>query len=365
MGSLRKSRSDPGFRGAALAALVALAWAGLAAAVPTFWTVATQSDFLKGDVEDLSIDSDGRVFLGPSTSLVAETAAPFLWTVVAGTDGTLWAGTGNEGKVLKIGKDGKVATFFDATELEVHAIVPAPGNGLYVATSPDGKIYQVSADGTARTFFDPDDKYIWALALDRAGNLFAATGDKGVIYKITPDGKGTRFYKTSSTNVVSLAFSPTGDLLAGTESPGRVFRIDATGKAFVLLDSPFKEIHALRLADDGTLYAAAVSGSTSVTEDRSVQPPSADAGRAARADSVDRDHGHFCCRQRGRAAAHAGHLGRLAAKQPGRDLPHPAERPLGHLLGGRRRLAVRPAGRTWRQPARGDRPGRQDLPAHR
>jgi WD40 repeat protein len=274
------SRSDPAVRASVLLAAVWLAWVGLGAAMPTFWTVATQIDFLKGDVEDLSIDSDGRVFLGPSTSLVAETAAPFLWTVVSAADGTLWAGTGNEGKVLKIGKDGKVATFFDATELEVHAIVPAPNNGLYVATSPDGKIYQVSADGTARTFFDPEDKYIWALALDRTGNLFAATGDKGVIYKITPDGKGTRFYKTSSTNVVSLAFSASGDLLAGTESPGRVFRIDATGKAFVLLDSPFKEIHALRLADDGTLYAAAVSGSTSVVEDRSLQPPGAEGGRA-------------------------------------------------------------------------------------
>jgi hypothetical protein len=267
-------------RACVLLGLVSLAWAGLGAAMPTFWTVATQIDFLKGDVEDLSIDSDGRVFLGPSTSLVAETAAPFLWTLVSAADGTLWAGTGNEGKVLKIGKDGKVATFFDATELEVHAIVQAPNNGLYVATSPDGKIYQVSADGTARTFFDPEDKYIWALALDRTGNLFAATGDKGVIYKITPDGKGTRFYKTSSTNVVSLAFSLSGDLLAGTESPGRVFRIDTTGKAFVLLDSPFKEIHALRLADDGTLYAAAVSGSTSVVEDRSLQPAGTEAGRA-------------------------------------------------------------------------------------
>ncbi len=261
-------------------ALVAATWTGLGAAMPTFWTVSTQADFLKGDVEDLSIDSDGRVFLGPSTSLIAETAAPFLWTLLPGADGSFWAGTGNEGKVLKIGKDGKVATFFDATELEVHAIVQAPNNALYVATSPDGKIYHVSADGTARTFFDPEDKYIWALALDRAGNLFAATGDKGVIYKITPDGKGSRFYKTSSTNVVSLAFSPTGDLLAGTESPGRVFRIDATGKAFVLLDSPFKEIHALRLADDGTLYAAAVSGSTAVTEDRSLPTPGADPGRA-------------------------------------------------------------------------------------
>src|SRR5262245_23767491 len=77
-------------------------------AAPTFWTVSTQADFLKGDVEDLSIDSDGRVFLGPSTSLLAETAAPFLWTIVPGSDGTLWAGSGNEGKVLKIGKDGRV-----------------------------------------------------------------------------------------------------------------------------------------------------------------------------------------------------------------------------------------------------------------
>ena len=57
--------------------------AGLVAATPTFWTVSTQSDFLKGDVENLSIDSDGRMFPGPSASLVAETAAPFLWTVVA------------------------------------------------------------------------------------------------------------------------------------------------------------------------------------------------------------------------------------------------------------------------------------------
>jgi hypothetical protein len=261
------------------AALVAAACAGVVAAMPTFWTVATQSDFLKGDVEDLSIDSDGRVFLGPSTSLLAETAAPFLWTMVSGADGALWAGSGNEGKVLKVSKDGKLATFFDANELEVHAIVAAPNNGLYVATSPDGKIYRVAADGSAKTFFDPEDKYIWALAVDRDGNVFAATGDKGVIYKITPDGQGSRFYKTSATNVVSLAFAKSGELLAGTESPGRVFRIDATGKAFVLLDSPFKEIHALRVADDGTLYAAAVSGSPVAAEDRSLDRTGTETGR--------------------------------------------------------------------------------------
>ena len=267
-------------RGLAIGFTIAAALcAVVAAATPTFWTVSTQADFLKGDVEDLSIDSDGRMFPGPSTSVLAETAAPFLWTVVAGPDGTLWAGSGNEGQVLKLGKDGKLSTFFDASELEVHALAVAPNGGLYVGTSPDGKIYQVAADGTAKTFFDPDDKYIWALAVDKSGNVFAATGDKGVIYKITPDGNGTRFYKTNAGNVVSLAFTKNGDLIAGTESPGRVFRIDSSGKAFVLLDSPFREIHAVHLADDGTIYAVAVNGPQG-SENRPAEAPVTEAARA-------------------------------------------------------------------------------------
>src|SRR3954463_10547777 len=115
------------FRAAALAAAVCLAaTAAVLGATPTFWTVSSQTDFLKGDVEDLSIDSDGRVFLGPSTSPLTETSAPVLWTLVA-SGGDLWAGTGNEGQVLRITRDGKVSTFFDAPELEVHALAPAPG----------------------------------------------------------------------------------------------------------------------------------------------------------------------------------------------------------------------------------------------
>jgi hypothetical protein len=254
-------------------ALLPAAWARLAAATPTFWTVSTQADFLKGDVQDLSIDSDGRMFIGPTASVVAETAAPFLWTVIAGADGTLWAGSGNEGLVLKVAKDGKSSTFFDAPELEVHALAPGPNGGLYVGTSPDGKVYQVNADGTSKVFFDPEDKYIWALAVDKSGNVFAATGDKGIIYKITPDGNGTRFYRTNAGNVVTLAFTKAGDLIAGTESPGRVFRIDSAGKAFVLLDSPYREIHSVRLSDDGTIYAVAVNG-TQGGESRATDPPS-------------------------------------------------------------------------------------------
>ena len=267
--------------GACVAAALA-ATAVLSASAPTFWTVSTQADFLKGDVDNLSIDSDGRIFLGPATTQIAETSAPFLWTILAGPDGTLWAGTGNEGQVLKIGRDGKTSNFFDAAEMEVHALALAPGGGLYVGTSPDGRIYHVSADGTSKPLYDPDDKYIWAMVTAPDGSVYAATGEKGNIYKIAPDGKGSLFYKTNTTNVVTLALDKSGNLLAGTESPGRIFRISRDGKAFVLLDSPFKEIHAIRIADDGTIYAAAFSG-TPGGEDRSapsINAPSAPEPRA-------------------------------------------------------------------------------------
>ena len=237
----------------------------LGASSAKFFQTATQTDFLKGDVENLSIDNRGELTLGPATELVYETSAPYLWSLVGQPDGTLFAGTGNEGKVYKIDPQGKGSVFFDSTELEVHALAAAPNGGLYVGTSPDGKIYQIDRNGNSRVLFSNEDKYIWALAVDRHGNVFAGTGDKGIVYKITPDGKGEPFYKTSATHATALSFDRRGNLLVGTSTPGRVLRVDADGKAFVLLDSPFQEIRSFRFDDKGVVYFAALNGSASTS----------------------------------------------------------------------------------------------------
>lgn len=233
---------------------------GLFAAGPTFWQVSTEADLLRGDVDNLAIDAYGRLTLGPATTELHESAAPFLWAMVLGPDGASYVGTGNDGQVLRIDPSGGARVFFDADELEAHALAFAPDGSLYVGTSPDGRIYKVSPSGVSAVFFDPPDRYIWSLAVDRSGNLFAGTGDKGVIYRITPDGQGTPFYQTRATHAMSLAVDGMGRVIAGTESPARVFRIDATGRAFVLLDTSYTEIHALRIDGQGTIWAAAVGG---------------------------------------------------------------------------------------------------------
>jgi hypothetical protein len=247
------------------AVAVCAAAATLLASKPVFWQTATVNGFLRGEVENLSIDGHGRLLLGPSAEQFAETTSPFVWTMAVAPDGSMFAGTGNEGKILKIDASGKASTFFDTTELEVHALALAPDGSLYAATSPDGRIYKIDRGGNGAVFFDPDDKYIWSLALDAAGNLYAGSGEKGVIYKIAPDGKGAPFYQTKATHVVALSFQPDGQLLAGTESPGRLFRIDRTGKAFLLLDSTYQEIHAVRMDAQGIIYVAALNGRPSTS----------------------------------------------------------------------------------------------------
>src|SRR5262249_62429695 len=164
------------FRAFAAAALLAAALAPLHGSSPKFFQAATQNDFLKGDVENLSVDNHGQLRLGPATELVYETSAPFLWSMVAAPDGSLFVGTGNEGKVFRIDPQGKGSLFFDGTELEAHALALAPNGGLYVGTSPDGRIYKVDRNGEASPFFSGDEQYRWVLADDARGNVFAGAG---------------------------------------------------------------------------------------------------------------------------------------------------------------------------------------------
>jgi sugar lactone lactonase YvrE len=251
---------------AAVLAVIIVAAVSLQAASTSFWLVSTQADFMKGEVEQLTVDTDGRVMLGPAVETLTQTSTPAVWRLALDSNGNVWAGTGNEGKVLKIDHSGNTTTVFDATELEVHALAAGTNGTMFVGSSPDGKIYKITPDGKATPFFDPGDKYIWSLLFAPDGTLYAGTGEKGRVYKITPDGKGSVFFETGATHATSLAWDPKGTLLVGTSSPGRVVRVDASGKGFVLLESSYKEIRSIRISSAGSMYVTAVGGGTSSSE---------------------------------------------------------------------------------------------------
>lgn len=230
----------------------------LHAAPPVFWTVSTQADFLKGTVDGLAVDADGRLRLGPAFEPLADPKEPFIWAL-AESGGAWLAGTGNDGKVLRIGSDGTAAVAFDAEELGVHAVVPDDRGGFYAATGPDGRVHHVDASGKTSVVFDPEDRYIWSLARADDGTLYVGTGDRGAIYRVRPGGGGEVLYRTRTANVISLAVDRQGRLYAGTSTPGRLFRIDSRGRAFVVIDSPHQEVRGVRVAAGGAVFAAALT----------------------------------------------------------------------------------------------------------
>ncbi|MEO5820523.1 MAG: hypothetical protein ABIT71_08450 [Vicinamibacteraceae bacterium] len=261
--------------------LVALALAGasvLQAASTGFWVVATQADFLKGDADAVSIDTDGRVTIAPALQLLGEAGTPAVWRIAAAR-GQVWAATGHDGKLWHFPVQGAPKVIFDAAEIDLQAIAAGPQGSVLVGSSPDGKVYRVAADGTSSTFFDPEDKYIWAIAIAPDGTVYVGTGAKGKVYKVpAAGGSGALFYDAGAEHVSALAFDGSGKLLVGTSTPGRVVRLEADGKAFVVLEAAYQEVRSLRVA--GAVTYATAAGAAAGIAPPAAPTPTADTSAA-------------------------------------------------------------------------------------
>ncbi|MBI3931907.1 MAG: hypothetical protein HY317_00705 [Acidobacteria bacterium] len=254
-----------------LAAVLLAAAVPSQASQPQFWRIEGAREFLEGDTEGLSVDSEGRVRLAPAMRLLHDVESPQVWCVVRDGKGAVYAGTGNEGRVFRIA-DGEATVFYDATELEVHALAVGRDGRVYVGTAPDGRVYVVDEEGKAETFYDPADKYVWALAFDGEDRLLVATGLEGKVHRVDAKGKGEILLASSEAHVVSLAVDGKGNVYAGSSPDGIVYRIDAAGKVFVLHDAPFREVKALAVGREGSLFAALVDGKEKQEPSRAPAP---------------------------------------------------------------------------------------------
>ncbi len=229
---------------------------------PTFVTTASADEFLKGEFDGVSLSSDGKLLPAPSLSQIFDTGQAFIHSAAVGAGGTVYIGTGANGKVFRLDAAGRGSEFATLDEPAVYAIATDSKGRVYAGTSPDGKVYRLSADGKPEAFFDPDVKFIWDLLFDDQDNLYVATGPQGVIYKVSPTGEGKPFFDSDETHIVKLAWDLDKNLLAGSAPEGLLFRIDSSGKGFVVYDSSLEEMKGLAVDRYGNIYAAALSGGT-------------------------------------------------------------------------------------------------------
>ncbi len=252
--------------------LLLLLFIGVQAGQPAVWETSGRAELLKGDARGVSISDTGMLMLSPRLTEVFNSQQTYVWSSAVDNQGSVFLGTGHDGKIFRIPAGGSGALLYDAAELDVTALAVGRDGALFAGTSPDGKVYRILPAGKAEVYFDPSDKYIWSLAVMADGSLAVGTGDSGKLYRVRSAGgtpESSLLVNTNQTHVISLAVTPQGDLIAGTDSGGLVLRISPEGKTFALFDTQLREIHALAPAADGSIYALALSDAAATA-----RPPS-------------------------------------------------------------------------------------------
>jgi hypothetical protein len=233
---------------------------------PVVWEITERAELLRGEARGVSVTDAGALTLAPQVAPVFDTTQSFVWSSATDAAGNVYLGTGHDGRIFRVGATGGGALFYDAAELDVTALAVGRDGSVYAGTSPDGRVYRIGADGRAETFFDPPDRYIWSLAVMPDGALAVGTGDNGKIYRVRAGGASpgsSVLIDTDETHIISLAVDRAGQLIAGTDPGGLVLRVSPEGRAFALFDAPLREIHALTVAADNSIYVLALGDAAS------------------------------------------------------------------------------------------------------
>jgi hypothetical protein len=241
---------------------------GSAAKVET-WRQEGAGAFAKAHRESVVLSDNGRARLGHAIEPFGSCAAERVWDLARLSAGTLFAATGDAGKVFRRDRtpDAPWTIAYDSGDTQALSLAVCPDGSVFVGTGPTGQVVNLTDPAHHASRPDPKVQYIWGLAADRDGNLHAATGPNGQLWKRSRDGKWSLLYKSKSTHLLSVAIGPDGAAYVGTDGEGLVYRVPEAGKATVLFDAPQSEVRKLLWAGDGALYAgtAAEAGGGSST----------------------------------------------------------------------------------------------------
>src|SRR5271168_11348 len=116
-------------------------------------------------------------------------------------------------------------------------VLPAQGTRLWVqsryedfekgqpqSTAISSRGYLESGPALRSVLLTPS-TYIWAVASDSQGNAYIGTGSPATVLKVTPAGTSTKLFTTKELTVQTVRVAPDGSVYAATVPGGKVYRI--------------------------------------------------------------------------------------------------------------------------------------------
>ncbi len=222
------------------------------------WSQFGYDAFADGQASGIAIAADGTLRPAAVLDSFATFEAERIWRLAQGRDGTLYAATGDGGRLYAIDRNGTSRLLFDSPEISLHSLAIARDGTIYAGSAPDGIVYKITRDGQATVLAHTGSHYVWDLAFDSRGQLHAATGEPAGLLRIDADGQIETLFAPTDHHLMTLLFSDDA-LYVGSAQKGRIYSVE-DGRGRLLFEAPEEEILALVGDGSGGLYAGAIDG---------------------------------------------------------------------------------------------------------
>ncbi|HTM46342.1 MAG TPA: hypothetical protein VL137_15385, partial [Polyangiaceae bacterium] len=214
-------------------------------------------DFKGGELQGVSVDSNGKLRAGFNLGSVPLADATSIWSALVQKDGSVLLGTGDEGRLYKYA-NGNTTLLAEAKGMTLSALAEAFGGNVIVGSIASGTLMRWQGGKLSDFSKLPGVDHVYCLAYDaKAKVLYAGTGPEGKLFRISANGDAQVYFDAEEQHLVSVAVGHNGQVFAGASDKARLYSITGPGRASVLYDFGRTEVRAVAVAPNDEVYAIA------------------------------------------------------------------------------------------------------------
>jgi hypothetical protein len=255
------------------------------------------ADTKENAVNALVVDRAGAVFAATTSNKIYRVTQgkAEVYATLAGVDtvlslvadprsGALYAGTGSEGKVVRIEPGGKASSvFFKADEPFVVSLAVGDDGAVYAGTGGKSVLYRIAAAGRATVLYDFHGEDVHAVAVGPNRTVWAVANEggtssessessssshrtssgrsspgpaapprskpgKGSLWRFDAQGRPEKMMHHDEFHYISLGLDDSGVPYVGTGAEGRVYTVDEAHRVSLVADTDERQVTAVHVS---------------------------------------------------------------------------------------------------------------------
>jgi hypothetical protein len=181
-----------------------------------------------------------RIEANGAPSVYFKTDDPFVVSLAAADDGSLYAGTSSKGLLYRVTGPGRATVVYDFAGEDVHAIAIGPGRTVWAIV--DATSSAAAADSSEPP---PSRRNTGGRTPPGPSSAPRSKPGKGSLWRFDAQGRPERLMHHDDTHYVSLALDERGTPYVGTGAEGRVYTVDDAHVVSLLADTDERQVGAI------------------------------------------------------------------------------------------------------------------------